>query len=272
MSRRRSTWVRAIGEDTALAEIAGLMEAAGQSRSRYVRIADRASRLYAPAVHSLAALTFAGWMLAGAGFYHALVIAIAVLIITCPCALLAVPVAQVVAAGALMKRGILDQGRLGAGTAGRSGPRADRQDRYADPRTPGARPGALDARWAGRKRALPSRLPATAAIRLAGAGPGARRARGAGRAARRGGGSRRAGHERDMERDASLARASGQFDRRHGRRAGHWQRSGAADRFSDALRPDCAAALAALGEAGHRMLDPVGRYDRGRVPWRGPPD
>lgn len=100
--------VTATGQDTTLSEIARLMEVAGQSRGRFVRIADRASRLYAPAVHTLAALTFAGWMVAGAGVYQSLVVAIAVLIITCPCALgLAVPVAQVVAAGALMKRGIL---------------------------------------------------------------------------------------------------------------------------------------------------------------------
>ncbi|WP_324742307.1 heavy metal translocating P-type ATPase [Tsuneonella sp. CC-YZS046] len=100
--------VSAAGRDTTLAEIARLMEAAAQDRSRYVRIADRASRLYAPAVHTLAALSFAGWMLAGAGWYHSLVIAVAVLIITCPCALgLAVPVAQVVASGALMRAGIM---------------------------------------------------------------------------------------------------------------------------------------------------------------------
>ncbi|MEO7914470.1 MAG: heavy metal translocating P-type ATPase, partial [Novosphingobium sp.] len=100
--------VSASGTDTALAEIAQLMDAAGQARSRYVRIADRASRLYAPAVHTLAALSFAGWMIAGVGVHQSLVIAIAVLIITCPCALgLAVPVAQVVASGALMRAGIM---------------------------------------------------------------------------------------------------------------------------------------------------------------------
>ncbi len=100
--------VTAAGQGTTLAEIARLMAASGQARSAYVRIADRASRLYAPAVHSLAALTFLGWMIAGAGVHQSLIYAIAVLIITCPCALgLAVPVAQVVACGALMKHGIM---------------------------------------------------------------------------------------------------------------------------------------------------------------------
>jgi P-type Cu2+ transporter len=97
-----------VAEDTALAEIARLMDEAGQSRSHYVRIADRASRLYAPVVHSLAALAFAGWMMAGVGVHQSLTIAIAVLIITCPCAMgLAVPAAQVVASGALLRRGLL---------------------------------------------------------------------------------------------------------------------------------------------------------------------
>lgn len=100
--------ITATGENTVAADILRLMDAATQSRSVYVRIADRAARLYAPAVHTLALLSFAGWMLAGAGWHYALLIAVAVLIITCPCALgLAVPAAQVVSAGALMRKGIL---------------------------------------------------------------------------------------------------------------------------------------------------------------------
>ncbi|MEN3973050.1 heavy metal translocating P-type ATPase [Sphingomicrobium sp. XHP0235] len=100
--------VTAASSETVIAEIARLMDEAGQSRSHYVRIADRASRLYAPAVHTLALLAFVGWMIAGAGVHQSLVIAIAVLIITCPCAMgLAVPAAQVVASGALARRGLL---------------------------------------------------------------------------------------------------------------------------------------------------------------------
>ena len=100
--------VTATGEETVIADIARLMDQAAQSKSRYVRVADRAAKLYAPAVHSLAAASFAGWMIAGAGWHQSLLIAVAVLIITCPCALgLAVPAAQIVAAGALMRKGIL---------------------------------------------------------------------------------------------------------------------------------------------------------------------
>ena len=100
--------ISAAGPDTAIADIARLMDQAAQGRSRYVRIADRAARWYAPAVHTLALAAFVGWMIAGAGWHHALLISSAVLIITCPCALgLAVPAAQIVAAGTLMRRGVL---------------------------------------------------------------------------------------------------------------------------------------------------------------------
>lgn len=100
--------VTAAGESTAIADIARLMNAAGGGKSRYVRLADRAARIYAPAVHMLAALSLVGWMIAGAGFHQAITIAVAVLIITCPCALgLAVPVSQVVASGSLMRAGVL---------------------------------------------------------------------------------------------------------------------------------------------------------------------
>ncbi|RKF21713.1 cadmium-translocating P-type ATPase [Altericroceibacterium spongiae] len=100
--------ISASGADTTLAEIARLMDAASQARSRYVRLADHAASFYAPAVHSLAAMTVMSWLIAGAGLYQSLVVGVAVLIITCPCALgLAVPVAQVVASGSLMRKGIM---------------------------------------------------------------------------------------------------------------------------------------------------------------------
>ena len=100
--------VTAAHQDTVLAEVVRLMEAAEQGRNRYVRIADRVARVYAPTVHILAAGTFAGWLAFGFGWHPAMMAAIAVLIITCPCALgLAVPVVQVVAGGRLFERGIL---------------------------------------------------------------------------------------------------------------------------------------------------------------------
>lgn len=98
----------ATDDNTLVAEIARLMQAAEQGRGRYVRLADRAARLYAPAVHLLGATTFIGWMLAGAGWEYALTCAIAVLIITCPCALaLAVPAVQVAATSRLFAKGII---------------------------------------------------------------------------------------------------------------------------------------------------------------------
>ena len=95
------------GDKTLLAEIVHLMEAAEQGRGQFVRIADRLARAYAPMVHALAALTFVGWWWAAGDAHLGLIRAIAVLIITCPCALgLAVPVVQVVASGRLLKQGI----------------------------------------------------------------------------------------------------------------------------------------------------------------------
>jgi P-type Cu2+ transporter len=86
-----------------------LVEAAERGRSRFVAIADRVARAYAPVVHVTALLTFLGWMLLGGLVWdRALLIATAVLIITCPCALaLAVPVVQVVASSRLLRSGVL---------------------------------------------------------------------------------------------------------------------------------------------------------------------
>jgi P-type Cu2+ transporter len=106
--------VSAASEATLLAEITRLLDNALQARSRYRRLADRASRLYAPVVHATALLTILGWVLAGASWHDAIITGVAVLIITCPCALgLAIPTVQTVASGAMFKSGVL----LNAGDA-----------------------------------------------------------------------------------------------------------------------------------------------------------
>jgi Cu2+-exporting ATPase len=106
--------VSAASEGTLLSEISRLLDNALQARSHYMRLADRASRLYAPVVHATALLTVIGWVLMGASWHDAIVTGIAVLIITCPCALgLAIPTVQTVASGAMFSSGVL----LNAGDA-----------------------------------------------------------------------------------------------------------------------------------------------------------
>lgn len=103
--------VRAVAgiDGSLVAQLVRIVEAGEQSRSRYVRLADKAARLYVPVVHTLALAVFIGWwVLADHGFAPAVHNAIATLIITCPCALgLAVPATQVVAVGRLLRANVL---------------------------------------------------------------------------------------------------------------------------------------------------------------------
>ena len=108
LSGRLVLRAQARSENSAIAEIARLMEAGAQSKSSYVRLADKAAALYVPIVHSLALLAFVGVWAIGLGPREAILRAAAVLIVTCPCALgLAVPAVQIVASGRLFRMGVL---------------------------------------------------------------------------------------------------------------------------------------------------------------------
>jgi Cu+-exporting ATPase len=97
-----------IGRDTTLARIGRMVAEAQTGRAPVQRLVDRVSAAFVPAVLALAALTFAGWMAAGAGLDAALPAAVAVLVVACPCALgLATPTALVAGTGAAARAGVL---------------------------------------------------------------------------------------------------------------------------------------------------------------------
>ncbi|WP_102226265.1 heavy metal translocating P-type ATPase [Acidimangrovimonas sediminis] len=101
--------VTAAGRDSALQRMADLVAVAESGRNRYTSLADRAARIYAPGVHLLSLAAFLGWLwVSGGDVRLAVNIAVAVLIITCPCALgLAVPAVVTAASGRLFRRGLL---------------------------------------------------------------------------------------------------------------------------------------------------------------------
>ena len=105
---------RAVGEDTTLRRMARLVATAENARGRYAGLAERAAAIYTPAVHIIAAATFAVWLWLTGDVRQSLGIAIATLIITCPCALgLAIPAVSAAATGALYRRGCLVKSETG---------------------------------------------------------------------------------------------------------------------------------------------------------------
>ncbi|HQR53265.1 MAG TPA: heavy metal translocating P-type ATPase, partial [Burkholderiales bacterium] len=105
MLRIRATGV---GADTQLAEIVRLVEQAQGSKAPIQRLADVVSGIFVPVVVGIALLTFAGWWIVGGDFTQALVNAVAVMVIACPCALgLATPTAIMVGTGRGAQFGIL---------------------------------------------------------------------------------------------------------------------------------------------------------------------
>lgn len=97
-----------VGEDTTISQIVRLVEEASSSKAPIAKLADKIAGVFVPVVMTIAALVFLIWMLAGAGLEFALSTAIAVLVISCPCALgLATPVAIMVGTGKGAENGIL---------------------------------------------------------------------------------------------------------------------------------------------------------------------
>ena len=99
---------QAVGAETTLARIIRLIESAQAGKAPIQRIVDRVSAVFVPVVLGVALLTFLAWLGINGDWEHALINAVAVLVIACPCALgLATPTAIMVGTGAAARRGIL---------------------------------------------------------------------------------------------------------------------------------------------------------------------
>lgn len=99
---------RAVGAESTLSRIIRLVETAQAAKAPIQRLVDRVSAVFVPVVLGLGLLTLAGWLLAGAGAEAAIVNAVAVLVIACPCALgLATPTAIMAGTGVAARHGIL---------------------------------------------------------------------------------------------------------------------------------------------------------------------
>ena len=122
--------VTAAGSDTLIAEVERLLSRRPRSSPRYLRLADRAAATMHPSSTLRRPLTAAGWLLAGASLHDAVVTAIAVLIITCPCAPRSPFRGPGVASGALFRSGVI----LNSGDA--IGRLADRHHRFRQDRHP----------------------------------------------------------------------------------------------------------------------------------------
>ncbi|MBC7498985.1 MAG: heavy metal translocating P-type ATPase, partial [Herminiimonas sp.] len=100
--------VTAVGAETTLSNIIHMVESAQGAKAPIQRLVDRVSEIFVPVVIGIAALTFIGWLIAGADVQTAIINAVAVLVIACPCALgLATPTAIMVGTGVAARYGIL---------------------------------------------------------------------------------------------------------------------------------------------------------------------
>ncbi|MBR7989370.1 copper-translocating P-type ATPase [Burkholderia cenocepacia] len=98
----------AIGAETTLARIIRLVESAQAEKAPIQRLVDRVSEVFVPAILGIAVLTLVGWLIAGAGTETAILNAVAVLVIACPCALgLATPAAIMAGTGVAARHGVL---------------------------------------------------------------------------------------------------------------------------------------------------------------------